>query len=499
MVPCVQCGQSNRLGARFCQHCGKLAAAVALPDVQRYETGKLPTDLTLYGQEGDEYLVRPMIARGGMGAIYRLIRTRDKTEWALKEMSESVIDPNDRQQTIRAFHQEAQLLIKLDHENLPKVVDVFESNGRQYMVMELIKGKTLFRMLDDATGLLPHDEVLTWGAQLCHVLDYLHHQKPPIIYRDLKPENVMVEQASGTVKLIDFGIARRYKGGKSKDTMLLGTKGYAAPEQYGKGETDARADIYSLGATLHHLLTGRDPSDTPFQFDPIEKHNFRVPRRAREAIMMAVKPSQDDRPQTAAEFYHLLTGQPLTRQVEAKPKLAPPDIAKKRTPSRPIVKPKSAPLLPKKSLSLGALPKGKPASATLPISVTGSALRITSDQPWLHVSPARASSRTKEVKVEVDTSQLAFGRQEWAVAHKPGSPPGWLWVGLLKWGALHARYLVPVGRDYTGAVQVGVDKADVTVRVEPGRVQKWIGWALTGLAVAGEGAGLGYLIALLLA
>ena len=134
--------------------------------------------------------------------------------------------------------------------------------------MDFIEGQTLEDYLAKAPGeKLPLQEVLEIGIQLCKVLDYLHTRQPPIIFRDLKPANVM-RAPDGHLYLIDFGIARLFKPGKKKDTIALGSPGYAAPEQHGRGQTTERADIYSLGATLHQLLSGRDPSEKPFQFPP---------------------------------------------------------------------------------------------------------------------------------------------------------------------------------------------------------------------------------------
>src|SRR5579884_2874116 len=135
--------------------------------------------------------------------------------------------------------------------------------------MDFIEGETLEDyMLKVAGGRLPVDKVLSIGIQVCTVLEYLHSRQPPIIFRDLKPANIMLTP-SGHIYLIDFGIARHFKPGQSRDTSALGSTGYAAPEQYGKAQTTPRADIYALGATLHELLTGLNPSDSPFNFAPL--------------------------------------------------------------------------------------------------------------------------------------------------------------------------------------------------------------------------------------
>jgi len=169
------------------------------------------------------------------------------------------------------------MLAGLKHDNLPGIYDYFTDAGRWYVVMEFIEGETLETYLNNikvslagtSVDRLPLEKTLAIGIQLCTVLDYLHTRQPPIIFRDLKPANVMLN-SDGHVYLIDFGIARHFKPGQAKDTIALGSPGYAAPEQYGKAQTTPRSDIYSLGALLHHMLTGNDPSFTPFRFGPLQ-------------------------------------------------------------------------------------------------------------------------------------------------------------------------------------------------------------------------------------
>src|SRR5260370_6527823 len=169
----------------------------------------------------------------------------------------------------RSFKREAHLLASLQHPNLPSIYDHFSEAGRWYLVMSFIEGETLEAYLSQAKELqLPIQEVLDIGIQLCTVLDYLHTRQPPIIFRDLKPANVM-RTHTGHLYLIDFGIARHFKPGQVKDTVALGSPGYAAPEQYGKTQTGPHSDMYSLGAMLHQLLSGDDPSQHPFTFAPL--------------------------------------------------------------------------------------------------------------------------------------------------------------------------------------------------------------------------------------
>jgi serine/threonine-protein kinase len=267
----------------------------------RFGTGMMPSRSIL----NNRYIILQKIAQGGMSAIYRAIdKQRPGVTWAIKEMSETAISPGDRAETVEAFRREAVMLRALDHPNMVRVVDVFRDpdKRRWYMVMEFIEGKTLLQIMEESPGLLPERRVLSWAAQICDVLHFLHTQSPPIIYRDMKPGNVMEQDGNGVCKVIDFGIARFWKPGRTKDTLILGTPGYAPPEQYGKGQTQAASDVYALGATLHHLLTGRDPESKPFKFPPVRQLNPRVSPRTEAVIRKATQIKPADRYQTIAAF-----------------------------------------------------------------------------------------------------------------------------------------------------------------------------------------------------
>ncbi len=217
----------------------------------------------------ERYRIINQIGQGGQAAIYKGQDTGLGNRLvAIKEMSQDGLSPNELQEAADAFKREAHMLADLQHPNIPSIYDYFHEAGHWYLVMEFIEGETLEDYLARAEGgTLPVKEVLDIGIQLCSVLEYLHNHQPPIISRDLKPGNVM-RAADGHLYLIDFGIARHFKPGQSRDTTALGSLGYAAPEQYGKAQTTARSDIYSLGVILHQALTGNDPvSNKPTMFD----------------------------------------------------------------------------------------------------------------------------------------------------------------------------------------------------------------------------------------
>jgi len=168
-------------------------------------------------------------------------------------------------------------------------------------VMDFIEGQTLGQLLSQRTAPFTEAEVLDWAGQLCDVLSYLHAQHPPVIFRDLKPDNIMLAP-DRRIKLIDFGIARLFKPGQLKDTRRFGTPGFAPPEQYGQGQTDARSDVYALGVTLHHLLTKYDPSITPFALPKVRQLNPAVSARTEAAIERAIQLDPTHRLQSAAEL-----------------------------------------------------------------------------------------------------------------------------------------------------------------------------------------------------
>jgi serine/threonine protein kinase len=248
-----------------------------------------------------------------MGAVYLVTDSRlDGKKCALKEMSDTAITtPTELQQAKEAFQREAKILSDLSHPVLPRVTDFFTQGNKHYLVMDYADGRPLDEILERRSRPFPVSQVVMWGKQICEVLTYLHNQTPPIIYRDLKPGNIMLAPDRMSLKLIDFGIARTFKPQRSKDTIAMGTPGYSPPEQYGKGQTDPRSDIYALGATLHHLLTLRDPGDDPFRFSKVRVLNPRVSPVVNHVIMKAVDQDRAKRWQSAEEMAKAFTEKPV--------------------------------------------------------------------------------------------------------------------------------------------------------------------------------------------
>ncbi len=274
---CDHCGAGNRSQARFCRVCGRslqlLANGSSTTSNSSIVNSTITISTTITGLLTPQHVLKQRysilgpIGRGGFGAVYKAMDQEFGGRLvAVKEMSQNNLSPQDLVAAEDALKNEAMLLASLKHPNLPSIYAQFTDAGRSYLVMDYIEGETLEqRIASLGKNKMPIDKVLEIGLQLCSVLEYLHTRQPPIIFRDLKPANVMITPAEH-IYLIDFGIARHFKPGQKKDTTALGSSGYAAPEQYGRSQTNARADIYSLGATLHQLLTGEDPSETPFQF-----------------------------------------------------------------------------------------------------------------------------------------------------------------------------------------------------------------------------------------
>ncbi|MBZ0309240.1 MAG: protein kinase, partial [Anaerolineae bacterium] len=251
------------------------------------------------------YKILGILGQGGMGAVYqaRDLNFPDVRKLvAIKEMLNPATDPAIHNSTLKLFQREANILATLNHAAIPKIFDFFDQNERFYLVMELIVGHDLEALITQ-TKELPLDKVLDWAIELCDVLDYLHtSQNKPIIFRDLKPSNIMIDNF-GKVRLIDFGIAKIFDSDVRRHTMI-GTEGYCAPEQY-KGNVTTLSDIYGLGATLHHVLTRKDPRlEPPFSFSErrIRDFNPQVPDRFVDVVERALALEPDKRFQSVAEM-----------------------------------------------------------------------------------------------------------------------------------------------------------------------------------------------------
>lgn len=255
-----------------------------------------------------KYEILKEIGQGGMSIVYVAMDNRLNKQWAVKELK------NDGSQSVemqlRGMEREANILKKVDHPVLPRIVDIIDKDGTVYVVMDYIQGLALDRILKEE-GAQPQKNVIEWAKQLASALDYLHSLCPPIIYRDMKPSNIML-QPDGRVKLIDFGTAKEYRTENIADTTALGTRGYAAPEQFGDEQghgiykTDARTDIYCLGATIYHIVTGKNPCEPPYEMRPIREWNPMLSGGLETIILKCTQPNPEDRYQNCSELIYAL-------------------------------------------------------------------------------------------------------------------------------------------------------------------------------------------------
>ncbi|HMQ32661.1 MAG TPA: serine/threonine-protein kinase [Chloroflexaceae bacterium] len=314
-VICPSCRRPNPPRARFCTHCGH--------DV-------------ILNNAGPRYVITRVIKEGGQGAVYEAADEAGAV-YAVKEMLDRFTDPRERAEAVARFEAEAATLRRLSHPRIPRVYASFNDEGRHYLVMDFVRGEDLDEIVA-REGPQPEDRVLAWAAELCDVLGYLHGQG--VIYRDLKPSNIMLELPAGTLKLIDFGIAKVFQP-QARGTQI-GTPGYAPPEQY-QGLATKRSDIYAFGATLHHLLTGRDPQGhPPFSFPPVRAVAPAVSARAEAALARALQMRQEDRFQSVGELCAALLPAPAGQVLAPAPAPTPARTA----PTTPPVPPTAAPTAP---------------------------------------------------------------------------------------------------------------------------------------------------------
>lgn len=243
---------------------------------------------------GGKYKIQSVLGRGGMSVVYLAVNEKANKPWAVKELVRKEF------QELETERKEIALMKRLKNPHLPSIVDVIEQGERLLIVMDYVEGQTLEAMLREQ-GAQPVERVLDWAGQLCQVLTYLHRQSPPVIYRDMKPSNVMLKP-DGTIVLIDLGAAREFRPELSTDTVALGTCGYAAPEQYEEGQSDARTDIYCLGVMLFQLLTG----EGPHRLQPLRALRAEIPAGLEAIVERCVQKEKAGRYQSAEELSYAL-------------------------------------------------------------------------------------------------------------------------------------------------------------------------------------------------
>ncbi|HEU4387591.1 MAG TPA: serine/threonine-protein kinase, partial [Blastocatellia bacterium] len=302
----------------------------------------------------DRYSIVKRVGGGGMGSVYQ---ARDKRLadrlCAVKEMIELFADESQRSKAIEDFKREAEVLAQLEHPSIPTIYDYFIEGGRYYLVMKWIGGGDLAEQMRLRGGRVEEVTVTKWAIQICDVLHFIHSQKPPIIYRDLKPANLMLDDRASRVMLVDFGIARIVRP-TEKGVTAIGTMGYAPPELFA-GKVEPRSDVYSLGATLFHMLTGSDPQDNPllifdFTKNPRPREIYPGITTDMERILMkAVAHKPEERHASALEFMQVLEthysrvttrpATPMTPSIERVLNSPPPTITDRSQELPPLDKP----------------------------------------------------------------------------------------------------------------------------------------------------------------
>ena len=263
-----------------------------------------------------KYQILKEIGRGGMSVVYLAMDTHLNKQWAVKEILKKGNGKNG-EIIVNSLLAEANLMKRLDHPTFPRIVDIIDNGTTIYVIEDYIEGESMDKILLEY-GAQPEEKVIDWAMQIADALSYLHSQKPPIIYRDMKPANVMLKP-EGNIKIIDFGIAREYKEQNLADTTVLGTKGYAPPEQY-SGQTDPRSDIFALGMTMHHLLTGVDPRNGE-PYAPVRQWNPELSEGIEIIIDRCVQPASENRYQNCADLiYDLEHPELITKDFKRKQK-----------------------------------------------------------------------------------------------------------------------------------------------------------------------------------
>lgn len=363
-ILCPKCHKPNLRRARFCQHCGH--------------------DVVL-NNDGPRYYITRIIKEGGQGAVFEAIDDNGHV-YAVKQMLDRFSDPRERDEAIARFEAEAKILQHLQHPRIPRVYVDFKDEGYHYLAMDFVRGEDLEDIIR-RERVIPEERALQWGEQICDVLEYLHQQRPPIIFRDMKPSNVMIEPDGG-VKLIDFGIAKMLQ--PSQRGTQIGTPGYAPPEQY-QGIATPESDIFSLGATLHHMLTGRDPRDEPpFSFPPVYALRPQVSKRTSDAIQKALHMKPEDRYKSVAEFRRALRPPQAPAQVRVAP----------ATGAMPAAAQVAAPAVPQPAAGRPAPPARR---------VTPTVLTPASQPATVPVAPPAGAPAKQPAAPKTPRRRLSFG------------------------------------------------------------------------------------------
>src|SRR6266550_2273866 len=299
-MECPYCNAENRDGVRFCNNCGKPLDPAAARGSATITSRSLTPGSRL---QAGRYVIKKILGEGGMGAALLATDLRlDGKPVVIKELISDNTDPTKLQEDVRNFKREVATLAHLDHPLIPNVTDHFQEGPRYFMVQEYVEGENLEERMDRVKQPMKEREALGYASEVLDILDYLSQETPPIVHRDIKPANIIVGTKDKRAHLVDFGIARadETRNAQRKQTSALGTPGYAPPEQY-QGNADPRSDLYALAATLHHLLTNRDPRNhPPFIYPPVRTLNPQLSPDIERVLTRALTNDINQRYQSAA-------------------------------------------------------------------------------------------------------------------------------------------------------------------------------------------------------
>lgn len=346
-MTCPNCGTENKPEDHFCEECGaQLVAGDATTMTNTATSGSTVINpaaglVSGVSLQNGRYMVVKALGEGGMGSVLLAKDTRlaDKLT-VVKVLNADSSNTEKLHEDVHNFKREAETLAHLDHPLIPDVTDHFEEGARYYMVMDYVEGENLEHWLDTNHQPMKEEEALRYALEVLDILEYLSRQQPVIVHRDIKPANIIIGARDKHAHLVDFGIARANTtiNGKMRKTTALGTPGYAPPEQY-QGYADPRSDLYALAATIHHLVTNRDPGDNaPFQFPPARALNPLVSSQLEQILVKALKTTANERYQTPQEMRRdleaLLAGTPVLGTTDSY------KISGNLEPTQPVLRPK---------------------------------------------------------------------------------------------------------------------------------------------------------------
>ncbi len=332
------------------------------------------------------YKILKVLGSGGICTVYLAQDLLLPKVWAIKEFSNQNLASEEKIKIESQFNKEAEILSSLNHPGLPEIADFFSENENKYIVMEFFEGETLEDIIKKENRPLEEEKVRLWALQICEILDYLHSHKPCIIHRDIKPQNLIVTKEN-EIKFIDFGIARIFNPVKKQDTIFMGTPGFASPEQFGQGQTDPRSDIFSLGATLHYLLSNHDPGNNPFMFAPLSIYKPDISKDMEEVIIKSLEIEPSHRFSSVKEIIKVLSNQVRVSDL----------------PSIPW------PLLEPSEILLNNVPY-KNIETSFKIKNAGDGVlggQIKSHSPWIKILNEEFAGNDEEINIMIDKKHLA--------------------------------------------------------------------------------------------